>query len=564
MSAPSLDSLAPPPSPARLLWTTAAAIFVAEAAIMVAFGLLPPLSELTGAVLDAGLLVAFTLPILYLTWARILKRAIADHARARVVGDARALRDALTQLPNRLAFEDSAEREMEVARQTAGSVTLVLLDIRRFHEINRVLGHKHGDALLVQIAKRLCADLPHAEFVTRLGPDLFGALLPGVTLARAAEASARVHQLIESPFDIAGSPLEIEGQCGVAVFPDHGQSASHLLQHAESALRQAKEHGERCQVYLPEDDSLAQRRLQLFGLLRAALPLGQLSLAYQPKVELVSQKIIGAEALLSWRHPELGVISPAEFIPIAEQTSLIKPITAWVIEEAVRQIAAWKREGISTCVSINLSARNLTDESLPRQLAETLARWGVSADSIVAEITESAVLSDPARAGDILEQLCEMGVALSLDDFGTGYSSLTYLRTLPAQELKIDRSFVSDLDTNESNSAIVRAIVTLAHDRQLKVVAEGIETSAVLQRLRDLGCDVAQGYLISRPLPAARFAEFMKARGGLFVDDSLPVISRLHAPNITLVASPSSRPQLRESLRSLRAAAPQLVRSDAP
>ena len=531
---------------------------------MVAFGFLPKLSEFGGALLDATLLIALTLPVLYLTWARILKRAIEDHARARAVGDARALRDALTQLPNRLAFENSAEREIELARQTAASFTLVLLDIRDFHEINCVLGHKHGDALLVQIAQRLCADLPHPEFVTRLGPDLFGVLLHGVNLERAAEASARVHQLIETPFSVDGDPIEIEGQCGVAVFPNHGQSASRLLQHAESALRQAKEHGERCQIYLPEDETIAQRRLQLFGLLRAALPLGQLSLAYQPKVDLISHKIIGAEALLSWRHPELGLISPSEFIPIAEQTSLIKPITAWVIQEAVSQIAAWKREGISTCISVNLSARNLSDESLPKQLADALVKWDVLPHSIIVEITESAVLSDPGRAGDILDKLCDMGIALSLDDFGTGYSSLTYLRTLPAQELKIDRSFVTDIANNESNASIVRAIVALAHDRQIKVVAEGIESAEVLQRLRELGCDIAQGYLISRPLPAPRFAEFMKARDGTFVDNSLPVITRLHAPNITLVARPSLRPQLRESLRSLRAAAPQRIRSDAP
>ncbi|HWA70965.1 MAG TPA: EAL domain-containing protein [Polyangiaceae bacterium] len=565
MASASHTSIAPP-SPARLLWTTAVAIFVAEAGIMVAFSFLPKLPELGEALLDATLLITFTLPVLYLTWVRILKRTIDDHARARAVGDARALRDALTQLPNRLAFEDSTEREIGQAYKKGTSFTLVLLDVRRFHEINRVLGHKHGDALLCQIAQRLCAELPHSEFVTRLGSDLFGVLLHGVPLDRAREASARVHQVIEAPFPVAGTPIEIEGHCGIAVFPDHGNNANLLLQCAESALRRAKEQGERCQVYSPEDDSSAQRRIQLFGLLRSAIQQNELSLSYQPKVQLSTGKVVGVEALLSWRHPELGPISPAEFIPIAEQTSLIKPITTWVLAEAVRQAAAWEVEGIRTRISVNLSARNLVDESLPAQLAEQLAKWQVPPQRVMAEITESAVLSDPERAGGVLDKLCEMGVELSLDDFGTGYSSLTYLRTLPATELKIDRSFVSDIESNQSNQSIVRAVVALAHDLQLDVVAEGIESAQVMRKLAELGCDVVQGYFISRPLPAKDFAEFFKQNDGRLAQASLPTIKHRAPRQISLAPQPSLRMPLRESLRSLRAVAPaiSIIRSDAP
>jgi diguanylate cyclase (GGDEF)-like protein len=564
MRASSNDQHAAPPSPARLLWTTALAIYFAEAAIMVAFGFLPQLPALAEALLDATLLVTITLPILYLTWARILRRSIDEHARARAALDARALRDPLTQLPNRLAFETSTERELEQARKTLAPFTLVLLDVRRFHEINRALGHKLSDTLLCQIAERLRNDLPHSEFVTRLGPDLFGVLLQGVPLARASEASARVHQVIETPFVVAGNPLEIEGHCGVAVFPDHGDNASILLQRAEAALRRAKEQGVGSQTYQPEDETLAQRRVKLFGMLRAAISGDELVLSYQPKVEFGTGRVVGAEALLGWRHPELGAISPAEFIPLAEQTSLIKPLTAWVITEAIKQIANWKSQGLVTRISVNLSARNLADESLPGFVAEQLAKYDVAPDCLVAEITESAVLADPERAGDILEQLSEMGVALSLDDFGTGYSSLTYLRTLPARELKIDRSFVVDVDRNESNASIIGAIIKLAHDLDLKVVAEGVETPAVYQRVRQLGCDIVQGYLISRPLPAPAFAAFLRQYVAGYSAPDLAIIPGLNLPQIALVPLASVRPALRESLRSLRAAGSNALRSDAP
>jgi diguanylate cyclase len=503
------------------------------------------------------------LPVLYLTWHKLLTRALDDHTRARATLEARTLRDPLTQLPNRLAFEQDTERAIELGRGKGTAFTLAILDVHRFHEINSGLGHKHGDELLCQIARRLREELPHSELVTRLGSDLFGVLLPGVPLARARDATIRVRQVLERPFSVEGAPLEVEGHCGVVVFPEHGDTPQLLLQRAESALRRAKALGEAALVYEAEDDSAPQSRVQLFGMLRSALQNGELGLTYQPKIDAGTGRVLGAEALVVWNHPERGRISPAEFIPLAEQTSLIKPLTAWVVTEAVRQLSEWRRAGLFTTVSVNLSVRNLTDENLPNLLRETLTRYDVPASALLAEVTESAVLSEPDRAGAVIEKLKALGVELSLDDFGTGYSSLTYLRTLPACELKLDRSFVRDVDTNLNSASIVGAVVKLAHDLGLKVVAEGIETAAVYQRVRELGCDVAQGYLFSRPLLAGAFVEFVKRQEQGFKDPALSLVSKLAIPEISLAPLASVRPPLRESLRALRMSS-HPVRSDAP
>ncbi|HKO94387.1 MAG TPA: EAL domain-containing protein, partial [Polyangiaceae bacterium] len=339
-------------------------------------------------------------------------------------------------------------------------------------------------------------------------------------------------------------------------FPAHAEDGVLLLQRAELALNQAKAEGERYALYRAEKDTDARRRLVMFGMLRAALQRSELLLHYQPKVDLDTGDIVGAEALVRWDSPELGRVSPGEFIPLAEQTSLIKPLTSWVLEEALRQLVAWETAGISTCVAINLSARNLTDEKLPERLSELLGQGNVMPERMIMEVTESAVMANPERAAVVLERLRELGVGLSIDDFGTGYSSLTYLRTLPAGELKIDRSFIRDIDQNENNAAIVVAVINLAHGLGLRVVAEGVETEAELARLVTLGCDLAQGFLISRPLPAGDFAAFLATYPRSPVAAQLTrwrVVPPTSQNPIALPPPQSSvRPSLRESLRSLR------------
>jgi diguanylate cyclase (GGDEF)-like protein len=535
---------------------TAAAIFLAEAGTMFLLDGVPSISGPAAALAAAALLGSVCLPLLHFTWVRSLRRAIAERERALQALEQQALRDPLTRLPNRISFEDNAGRELERARLERVSLALLVVDVRRFAQINRALGHKHGDQLLLQIADRLRRSLPHPELVTRLGSDVFGVLLREVSAERAVDAAERIHQIIDAPYAIEGHAVEIEAHCGVSLYPDHAQQAGVLLQCAEIALQRAKEVGERHQIYRDDDPSRARRHLDLFSLLRGALQRGELSLRYQPKLDLANGRVTSAEALLRWHHPELGQVPPCEFIGVAEQTSLIKPITAWVLEQAVRQVAAWAAEGLHVRVAVNLSARSLTDQALPGELASLLLKWRVNPASIVVEVTESAVLAEPDSAAGVIERLCELGVELSIDDFGTGYSSLTYLRMLPARELKIDRSFAQNVDSNQENAVIVRAVVELAHNFGLRVVAEGVETRAAFERLSALGCDLVQGYYVSKPLTAQDFAEFVRAQG---VSPSPRRASLFPLPSDpTRLVAPirSVPPLLRESLRSLRAVAP--------
>jgi diguanylate cyclase len=555
---------APAPSPLRLLAATVAIVFGAEALLTLANGHLRPLSQVPEALRDAALLVAVVLPLLYLVWARSLRRVLAEHTRTQAELEARTSRDRTTQLLNRSAFEAAVERLLSRAAGEPTRSVLVVLDVRRFHQINEALGHKHGDQLLQQIAERLKGEVSNMRLAARLGVDVFGVLLGGILPELASQAAHRVHEVMERPFTLMDGPIEVEGHLGVAVFPEHGRDAAELGAHAELALRQAKEQGERSLAYTGTDEASTARRVRLFGLLRLALERQELTLTYQPKLTTETGVIASAEALLSWRHAELGPISPFEFITIAEQTSLIKPLTAWVLDEAIRQLSVWEQEGIELKVAVNLSARNLSDETLPDYVSALLSRWEVRPERLMVEITESAVLLDPARAGTVLERLVKLGVSLSLDDFGTGYSSLTYLRTLPASELKIDRSFVLDADTNTSNAAIIRGIVRLAHDLELQVVAEGVETEAIARLLRELGCDVLQGYFLSRPVPAAAFAEFFRKHSASQIQTMLVENPTTTPASLTRISvRPLQAPPLRDSLKALRAIGA-ATRSDAP
>jgi diguanylate cyclase len=316
---------------------------------------------------------------------------------------------------------------------------------------------------------------------------------------------------MQPAFETDQSPIELETTCGIAIFPEHAEQGILLLQRAELALTAAKERGDPFGIYRADNDNHTRRRLLMFGMLRAGLQRDELTLHYQPKIALADGQLVGAEALVRWRSPELGLVSPAEFIPLAEQTSLIKPLTAWVLREAFRQVAAWQEHGLQVHLAINLSARNLTDETLPSQVAALLEASGVSADLFTMEVTESAVMANAQRGMQVLARLRELGLRLSIDDFGTGYGSLTYLRTVPAAELKIDRSFVLDIENNASNAAIVGAVIDLAHGLGLTVVAEGVETLAALLLLRQLNCDMMQGYFLSHPLPALEFSRFVAA-----------------------------------------------------
>src|SRR4051812_27925417 len=496
------------PAPVRAMLLTAVTIFATEACVTRWVDSSLALAGWQSGLLEAGLLVVVTLPVVYFAWFRPLRRELEWHVRAAVSLEAHALSDALTALPNRVAFLELIQ-ELATAEPAPAAFTVAVLDVRRFGEVNGALGHESGDLLLKLIGERLRSGRLTHGVAARLESDLFGVLLSDVDLVRAPEAIERLHELVEIPFSLGEAPIQIEVHTGFAAFPQHGDTPHVLLQRAELALTRAKKNGERGQGYREESESEARRRLALVRSLRAAIDRGGLSLVYQPKVALEGGQFAGVEALARWNDPELGFVSPGEFVPLAEQTNLIRPLTLWVLREAIRQMAAWKSAGLDVPVSVNLSARNLVDETLPDRVKELLQEWDIEPRFLMLEVTESAVLADPERAGNVIERFQKSGVALSIDDFGTGYSSLTYVRTMPAAELKIDRSFVKGLESSESNTAIVRAVIGLAHSLGMKVVCEGVETEAALLRLRELGCDFAQGYLLSRPLPAREIVDYV-------------------------------------------------------
>jgi diguanylate cyclase (GGDEF)-like protein len=532
---------------------TAVAIFATEAGISRWVEARLSLVGWQWALADAGLLVGVTLPVVYFAWFRPLRRELEWHVRAAVSLETHALSDALTALPNRVAFLELIEQALATARLAQAAFTVAVLDVHRFGEVNGALGHESGDLLLKLIGERLrSARLTHGV-AARLESDLFAVLLTDVDAAGAPPALERLHELVEVPFALGEAPIEIEVHTGFAAFPQHGDTPHVLLQRAELALTRAKKNGERGQGYREESESEARRRLALVRSLRGAIERGGLSLVYQPKLALDGGQFAGVEALARWNDPELGFVSPGEFVPLAEQTNLIRPLTLWVLREAIRQMAAWKSAGLDVPVSVNLSARNLVDETLPDRVKELLREWDIEPRYLMMEVTESAVLADPERAGNVIERFQKSGVALSIDDFGTGYSSLTYVRTMPAAELKIDRSFVKGLESSESNTAIVRAVVGLAHSLGMKVVCEGVETDAALLRLRELGCDFAQGYLLSRPLPAREVLDYVAKSAFRVFGNPYDTRANEVRPSRLSLLPRHSRPPLRDSLRAIRA-----------
>jgi diguanylate cyclase (GGDEF)-like protein len=421
-----------------------------------------------------------------------------------------ALHDALTGLPNRLLLLDRGERAIAAARRTGGSVGLLLLDLDRFKDINDTLGHHQGDALLRGVATRLASVVREADSIVRLGGDEFAVLLPQLSDPETAMSVAeRMLQALRQPFVLDELAVEVDASIGVAVSADDTVDVDILLQRADVAMYVAKQTHTGVTLYAPELDVNSPRRLALLADLRRAIEEGGLTLHYQPKVELASAEVRGVEALVRWDHPQLGVISPAEFVPLAEGTALIHALTIFVLETALRQQRAWQETGHDLTMAVNLSARSLLDVGFPQQVSALLAKHGVAPSRLMLEITESTLMTDPARAQRILHELDALGVRISIDDFGTGYSSLARLKDLPVHELKIDRAFVTSMQSIHSDAVIVRSTIDLARNLGLAVVAEGVEDGGVLSELGELGCDTAQGYYLSHPLPASEFLAWL-------------------------------------------------------
>ncbi|MFI9592180.1 putative bifunctional diguanylate cyclase/phosphodiesterase [Nonomuraea sp. NPDC052265] len=424
--------------------------------------------------------------------------------------DHQALHDELTGLPNRKMLIVSTEEALAESRQDE-RVGLFLLDLDRFKEVNDTMGHPVGDRLLQMVAHRLTHSVRPGDVVARLGGDEFAVLLPSIRDANAArEVAARLRAALTEPVRLEGMSFDLDGSVGIALYPDHAPDFELLLQRADVAMYLAKEGRTGVELYQPDKDRNSPERLNLLGDLRRAIDNRELQLHYQPKIGLTGGAVTGVEALLRWRHPVHGPIPPSDFVPLAEQTYLMRQLTEYVIEAALEQAARWWHTGLHMQISVNISARDLLDAALPEQLEVGLTRYGLPPAAIQLEVTERILTGDQAYTQETIKALAALGVPLSLDDFGTGYSSLIRLQRLAVSEVKIDASFVRRIAESEDDDRIVRSIVDLVRSLGLRSVAEGVESDEVALRLAEMGCDLGQGWLFCQPMPASEATVWLR------------------------------------------------------
>lgn len=426
----------------------------------------------------------------------------------------RSNHDELTGLPNRARLHDMAHAAIVSAQAKAQKLALMLIDLDRFKEVNDTLGHAIGDKLLQQIAVHLDSLLrSRGAQLYRLGGDEFAVLIPNIYgINDVFDMADKIHRQLRHPAEIEGITLELGGSIGISLFPLHGDNSHSLLRCADVAMYKAKSESSRTVIYQAEQDAHSPRRLSMMGELGTAIRENQLILYYQPRINIANNACLGCEALLRWQHPRLGLVPPGEFIPLAEVSDLIQPLGLWVLENAIKQAKIWFELGLNLVVSVNLSTRNLMDSVFPSQIELLLAEHQLPPHLLEIEITESTLIGDPERALEVINRIHKLGVSFAIDDFGTGYSSLSYLKRLPIHTLKIDRSFISDMLTDEQDLVIVKSTLGLAHSFALEVVAEGVEDSQTLDLLKELRCEQAQGFYISRPVPAVEFSAWLQAQ----------------------------------------------------
>ena len=425
-----------------------------------------------------------------------------------------AMHDSLTGLPNRVMLLEQFEKAVEKARQATSIAALLLMDLDRFKEVNDTFGHGFGDTLLKQVAFRLQNQLSAADTVARLGGDEFAIVIPDAADADFVAATARrVLNSLEQPFVIEGQVLEVGASIGVALYPAHGTDVRTLLRRADVAMYAAKQAQTGYAFHRDDYESRSPDELSLVVEMRNALERDEFELYYQPKLHLRSGLVTRVEVLVRWNHPQRGLLAPAAFIPVAERTGLIKPLTDWIFDHAIQQCRIWQDNGAPVHLAINISAKSLQEQTLPAKLNALLEKWKVDPRFVKIEITESSIMADPAHALAITSLLQSLGIRLSMDDFGTGYSSLTHLRALPIDEIKVDKSFVFGMMTSDADAAIVRTMIDLGHNLGKQVCAEGVEDEATWRMLDELGCDLAQGYWISRPLPAEPLMAWLVENG---------------------------------------------------
>jgi diguanylate cyclase (GGDEF)-like protein len=424
-----------------------------------------------------------------------------------------AYHDSVTDLPNHSYLQEHLGRAIVTAKHAHNRLALIIMKVNRFNEVNETLGHEMADLVLKEIGQRVKNNLRKSDIVACLRGDEFAVLLTSPEdVERSTDCVCGIIETLEQPFVLSGFKLGIHVSFGLTYFPEHGTTADTLIQRARIALTAAAQNHSDYTIYSAEQEQNTLQQLSLLGDLRRAIVEDQLFLLYQPKIDLREGYLTGVEALIRWRHPSLGIIPPDQFIPLAERTGFIMPVTLWVIHEALAQCATWRAENLQVRIAVNLSTWNLQANEIAEQITGLIGSSGICPDQLQLEVTESAIMANPDQTLKNVTRMKNMGLRFSIDDFGTGYSSLAYLKQLPVDEIKIDKSFVMKMTTDQGDAVIVRSTIDLAHNLGLKVVAEGVENQETLRALVALGCDEAQGYYFSKPLQSAELIEWQKQR----------------------------------------------------
>jgi diguanylate cyclase (GGDEF)-like protein len=471
-----------------------------------------------------------SMPFIFAIWGQYVSSMLSYEAGAMVLDQTNELRshtaalekkadheathDSLTDLPNRTLFLDRLQQATSLAQREDYPLAVFIMDIDRFKEVNDTLGHYNGDLLLKQVALRLSGVIRKSDTLARIGGDEFGFLLPKPgSLEKLKGIAKKIKSSMTPPFALENLSLDVQASIGAVLFPDHGKDVDTLMQRADVAMYVAKQDNIGFVVYSKDLDEHSPHRLTLMGELREGIKCDELKLYYQPKILSASNKLNSVEALVRWQHKIHGLMLPDDFIPLAERTGLIQDLTFWTLKEALKRCTEWHKQNINIGVAVNLSPQCLLNPEFPEILTGLLASYGFPAEFLTLEITETSIMTGADRSLKILERIHEMGVSFSIDDFGTGYSSLAYLKKLPVSEIKIDKSFVMEMLKDKSDATIVKATIQLGHNLGLKVVAEGVEDKETYSALKDMGCDILQGYYISRPAPAKDFMDWVQRKG---------------------------------------------------